>query len=58
MHNLNHPNWSGKPHRSREEAYGPTYWYYDLKETRKESNWWWVLAAICFVALMSLGLFA
>ena len=40
---LNHPNWSGKPHRSMQEAYGHSRL---TEETSDSKHWVWIVIAL------------
>lgn len=53
MRNLHHPNWSGKPYRSRNEAFGQQY----IKPEKDPGNHpgYWVIAVVLIVALAVLG---
>lgn len=53
MRNLLHPNWSGKSHRSREEAYGGKYY----SASPPDNHWgWWVVGLCLLVVLVVLAL--
>lgn len=48
MQNLHHPNWSGKNHRTRDEAFGGRY---HSARPRGEHWGWWVVG-VCLLSLL------
>lgn len=60
MRNLHHPNWSGKSHRSREEAFGGAYYSKESlprEATDNDNHWgWWLIGLALLAALVVLAL--
>lgn len=57
MRNLHHPNWSGKSHRSREEAFGGAYYSKEsLPREDTDNHWsWWLIGLVLLAALVVLA---
>ena len=57
MQNLHHPNWSGKSHRSREEAFGGAYYSKEsLPREDADNHWsWWLIGLVLLAALAVLA---
>lgn len=59
MQNLHHPNWSGKSHRSREEAFGGAYYSKENlpRETTDKDNHWsrWLIGLLLLAVLVVLA---
>ena len=57
MQNLHHPNWSGKSHRSREEAFGGVYYSKEsLPREDSGNHWsWWLIGLLLLAVLVVLA---